>query len=359
MKRIVAYFRTHKHRLATVALIFGFFVDIITFRNLNLTYALILLSAHLFIVAFSILILSIPFETRDSFFSRIRLWLPVAQQYSMGNLLSAFLILYSASGSLAASWPFLALVAVAAIGNETFKLEKYRLPFQTTLFFLNLILFFALLWPILFSSISTATFLASITIAAIVFAVFRRTLRLVARDSFIENRARINALAFTVFALVVVLYFTNLIPPIPLALKDVAFYHSVTRSGDSYIVHDEPRALLERYFSFSGTTLHLAAGAPAYVYTAVFAPAQLSTQVVHRWQRWDETRRVWITRNTVHFPIVGGREGGYRGYSLTESPAAGRWRVSAETTSGKVIGRAYLTIVRVPDAPAKHRAQIE
>jgi len=39
-------------------------------------------------------------------------------QYSTGALLSGFLILYAASGSLAASWPFFILVAIAAIWNE-------------------------------------------------------------------------------------------------------------------------------------------------------------------------------------------------------------------------------------------------
>lgn len=352
MSQLINGIQRYKHRLATIALVFGFFVDIITFRSLNLTLALMLLSVHLFIVAFTIILLTMPFhKSKDSLLTKIRSWLPVVQQYSMGNLLSAFLILYSASGSFVASWPFLALVAVAAIGNETIRLEKYRLPFQTSLFFLNLLLFLALLTPIIFASISATTFLTSVMFSIFIFAVFRRILWLVARQPFSHNRKNINRGAFGIVALILLLYFVNLIPPIPLTLKDVGFYHDVSRFEGGYIASDEDRSLFENYFGIFGKTLHLANGESAYVFTAVFAPAKLGTQVVHKWQYYSEVRREWVTQNTVHFPIVGGRSGGYRGYSLTENPNPGKWRISVETTRGQVIGRSYLTIQRVSKTP--------
>lgn len=360
MREFINGIQRYKHRLATVALLFGFVVDIITFRNLDLNYALILLSAHLFIVAITILILSIPFENKEgSFFTDVRSWLPVLQHYSMGNLLSAFLILYSASGSLVASWPFLALVVIAVIGNETLKLEKNRLPFQTSLFFLNLVLFMALLGPIVFSAISIATFLISLIIAIFVFAVFRRLLWLVARTAFHEHKWRINNGALAVLTLLVVLYFSNLMPPIPLTLKDVQFYYSVERVGAEYIARDEQRSFVESFFDVGGRTLFLHPGEAAYVYTAVFAPARLDTRVVHRWENFNEQTGAWITKNVVDFPISGGRRGGYRGYSLTQSPQAGRWRISVETTRGQIIGRSYVTIARPKEPVITETFQIQ
>jgi hypothetical protein len=41
----------------------------------------------------------------------------------------------------------------------------------------------------------------------------------------------------------------------------------------------------------------------------------------------------------VRFSIMGGREGGYRGYSVKSTPRAGRWRVNIETPDGLLIGR--------------------
>lgn len=347
MKQVIAYFRVHKHRLATVALVVGFIVDIITFRNLNLSFALMLLAAHLAIVAGSIITLATPSRTQQgSLFGKVRSWLPVVQQYSMGNLLSAFLILYSASSSLAASWPFLALVAIAAIGNESLKLQKYRLPFETSLFLLNLALYAALIVPVLLGSISAVVFLAALIVSVFAFALFKQALSFAARNAFKESKKHINQGAMLIVGLLALLYFTNLMPPIPLIAKDIGFYHAVSRSGNAYIAQDEARDLFEQYFTFTPHTLHLAPGEDAYVYTAVFAPARLDTEIQHRWQFFDEREKRWRTQNIVPFPIMGGREGGYRGFSLAENPKEGRWRVSVETARGQTIGRAYFSVIR-------------
>ncbi len=348
MKQFIKKIVTNKHHLATVALIVGFLVDLITFRTINISLAQIILSAHLFIVAGAILIGALPMpQKKRSFFSVVRSWTPVAHQYSTGNLLSAFLILYSASASFTASWPFLVLVAVAAVGNEVIRLRKYKLPFDVGLFLLNLILFFTLAVPIALGSIGVFTFLASLLVSAIVFQMFRRTLRFIAKETYIKNKKSIGVVSGFVFSLIAVLYITNIIPPIPLAVKDIDFYHFVERSGDTYRVHDEARGFLDSFFDIGGTELRLTNEEHAYVFTAVFAPADLDTDIVHRWEFYEEGTQQWVTGNIVAFPIVGGRQGGYRGFSFTEAPTPGKWRVSVETESGQTVGRAYLTVKRV------------
>lgn len=340
-----------------MALIFGFIVDIITFRTLNLTIALALLAAHLAIVAFSIIVLALPTRAphaggsvkkeRVSAFTRFRSWIPVAQQYSMGNLLSAFLVLYSASGSLAASWPFFALLAASAVGNEALKLERYRLPFHTTLFFLNILLYAALLLPILAGSISPAVFLLALIFGGIVFVLHGLMLRVVAKEAFQKSRRAVRAGALAALGLLALLYFTNIIPPIPLSMKQAAFYHRVERAGSVYVATDEERSLFRRFFDISGTTLRLAPGEDAFLYTAVFAPARLGTNVTHHWERFDEASGKWVSGNVVEFPILGGRLAGYRAFSFTEDPVPGKWRVSVGTARGQTIGRAYLSVIRV------------
>lgn len=359
MNTFTALLAKNRHRLPTLALIIGFFVDIITFRTLNLVYAQMLLGVHLFIVAVSTIILALPIRGSTSFTRTVKAWVPVAQQYSLGNLLSAFLILYSASGSLAASWPFFALLAIAIVGNETLHTQKRRLPFTTSLLFLNLLLFSALAFPMVVGSISIATFLVSTVLATIVFQLFRFALRFAAREAFMKNRHAINRSATGVLVLVVALYFTNLIPPIPLSLKHAEFYHRVERAGDTYYVTDEVRSLFEKFFDLFGTELRLVEGADAYVFTAVFAPARIDTDVVHRWERRDDESGQWVSEHVTRFPIVGGRSDGYRGFSATQSPEPGAWRVSVETSRGQVIGRSYLTISRVGNAVPVMRSEVE
>lgn len=351
MKDFFTPFIRNKRHLATVAFAVGFLVDIVTFRTLNLEVAQIILAGYLVILAGSIIILAIPQRLPTSGILKfIHAWLPVVQQYAAGNLLSAFLVLYFSSGSLSASWPFLALVLLAVVGNETFSIDKYRIPFQTTVFCLVLVLFSALATPVAFGVLGFFTFLWSLGFSLGAFVIFFIAASLVAPDSFLKHAGRITAGAAAVAVLVLVLYVTNLIPPIPLSAKNVDFYHSVEKVGDVYVAEDESRSWFERFVDMNGVTLHIAPGASAYVYTSIFAPAHFGADIVHRWEWFDPLSNTWVTKNRVGFPILGGRSEGYRGYSLIEDPVAGRWRVSVETNEGAVIGRALLMVkpVSVP-----------
>ena len=83
----------------------------------------------------------------------------------------------------------------------------------------------------------------------------------------------------------------------------------------------------------------VASGESLSVYSAVFAPIQLRTNIVHNWQRYDENAG-WQTQSIVRFPITGGRDGGYRGYSTKSMPQRGRWRArkGALTDEGALVG---------------------
>ena len=93
------------------------------------------------------------------------------------------------------------------------------------------------------------------------------------------------------------------------------------------------------------------AGEPLYAYSAVFAPIKLSTQIVHRWRRYNEKSGHWLTVSSVTFAINGGRDGGYRGYTIKHNPQPGDWRVDIDTSEGHLIGRIDFKVERAATAP--------
>jgi len=116
------------------------------------------------------------------------------------------------------------------------------------------------------------------------------------------------------------------------------------RDGNgNYIVSYEDRSWLS-FFSYS-PDFHEASDTPVYAYTAIFSPANLSTNIIHNWQYYDETKKSWITESRVELSVSGGRGGGFRTYSIQNNLASGNWRVSVETPDGAVIGRLRFTIV--------------
>ena len=65
---------------------------------------------------------------------------------------------------------------------------------------------------------------------------------------------------------------------------------------------------------------------------------------MHVWRRYDDAAG-WQTEAAVTFPITGGREGGFRGFSSKSSPRAGRWRVDITMADGRLIGRVPFSVV--------------
>jgi hypothetical protein len=153
----------------------------------------------------------------------------------------------------------------------------------------------------------------------------------------------------SIFAIINVLYFANIIPPIPLAMKELGVYHSVTKLNGEYLLTEEQRSWWDvwRY-----RTVHLKSGEVAYVFGSVFAPTALETQVTHVWEFYDVSLGEWVEKDSVSFDILGGRDGGYRGYTLKRDIEEGLWRVNVESNRRQLIGRLHFRVVHgVPTAP--------
>lgn len=276
--------------------------------------------------------------------------LPIAIQFFLGALFSGCLVFYTKSANLYASWPFLLLLLVVFIGNEALKRYRERIVFQASLFFFALYSYALFAFPIAVGRIGTLVFLGSGIMSVAVFIAFLLLLRYVRKEGFIELARSLGTAVAAILAIVNLFYFTGILPPLPLALKEAGVFHSVVRSGEGYAVAAEKTNL----WPFMPDTLRLTRGESAYAYSAVFAPVTLTAPIVHRWERYDEVEGEWTTEAVIPFFIRGGRDGGYRGYSEVSQWREGKWRVSIETESGAVIGYIRFNIEAVAVKPELH-----
>jgi hypothetical protein len=186
-------------------------------------------------------------------------------------------------------------------------------------------------------------------VAVAAFALFTACLRLVARNRFKADVRRIRIGALIVLLIFNVSYFTNILPPLPLAAKAAGIYHSVWRVPGNYLATTESQSWTVRYLGFA-PTFHLTpdevtAGESLYAYSSIFAPTALTVTVVHRWQWYDPVKKQWVTKAAIRYPISGGRDSGYRGYSSVLMTASGKWRVDVETADGRLIARLPFTVL--------------
>lgn len=282
--------------------------------------------------------------------SKFHFWLVNIQQFFYGGIWSVFLVFYFRSSDIAASWPFLLILALSFWANESLKRSFVRLTFQVSLFFLSIFSFAIFLVPVVTHQIGVRIFLLSGAVSLIFIILFLLLIRYSSRKKF-QNKFFLFGSILGIFALINILYFFNLIPPIPLSLKDAGVYYSLQRNpqGEYVSVGEEEDWL--NYFKIY-PDFHYIEGQPVYVYSAIFSPPKLNVVIVHEWQYKDPSTGKWLTVERVPLTVVGGRDGGFRTYSQkTLNLSPGHWRVNVLTTRGQVIGRVRFNLVLAEALP--------
>ena len=345
MRKVREIYERYERKLSAFSIVTGFIFDSLTLVRIDLVVNHLLMAGYFAIAAVGIFLINLREEGRARFLSDEQYaWLFIAMQFSFGGLFGRFFLYYFHSGIIGTSWVFLATLMAFLIGNEFAKKHYTRLVLQVDFFFLALFLFLIYFVPILAGSIGGGIFIISgIAALAILFIFLRLLLRLTPVR--IRSRSReIVASIAAIYLAMNVMYFANIIPPIPLALRSGGIYHRVTRSGDRYLGTTDERRFLDRFRSYE--RIRITPNQELYAYSAVFAPTDLGTSIAHVWQRYDETQGEWIDQARVLFPIVGGQDRGYRGYTIKSNVTPGLWRVNIETLRGAVIGRLTFHAIR-------------
>lgn len=336
---VVDFIKTHKRHLPAAALLFGLLWDSLTLGRPDELYGNLVLLTYLLIAGFGIVLMT----RREALQKKPKLWLSLIIQFSFGNLAGGLLILYIGSATLVGNWPFLLILAGLLVGNEIFKTRYERLRFNTAVYYLLVLLYSILIVPVLFRTIASWTFLVSASLSIVVISLFLYLLRIIAKDVFEQSKKMLTRSIVVILVIFSALYYLNLIPPIPLAVRDIGIFHSVTRSGGDYLVTYEKKEWY-KFWKKSDSTIYLKNSGTASCFSAIFAPTELKTPIFHVWEELDKNSGEWIERGRFNFSIVGGRIAGYRGYS-EKTVTEGRWRCSVETERGALLGRVEANVV--------------
>ena len=353
LRKLFAWINKYQRHLSAAAMVTGFTLDNIFFGridNLWQTQAVFAVYAAVCFVTIPLLHYLEARAARGAGRPRWHALLPIATQFALGGFWSGFLIFYARSAVVSASWPFLLLLLLIFIGNEYYARYHERVVFTSTLFFFALYSYAIFALPIYTHTMGTPIFLLSGAVAIVIFGLFTVLLRIVGRERFFADIFPIRVGAGVVLVVINLFYFTNILPPLPLSARAAGMYHSVSRVPGAYVATTESESWLVQYLNFAPTE-HVVMGDSLYAYSSIFAPTDLSTTIVHRWQWYDQSKKQWETRAAIAYPIEGGRDGGYRGYSAAIMRSAGRWRVSIETADGRIIARLPFTVIFVGESP--------
>lgn len=347
---LTALIKKHERLASALTLLGGFLFDAYFFRRIDLPFENIAIILHFvfgFIAIVFMHLATAKFGERD-FAKRFAAIFPLIIQFAIGGLFGKFFIFFYYSGSVVTSWPVLILLFGLAILNESWRDRYARLNVTIVVFYLALLVYCISVAPIILGSLGWLSFLlgacASLFFVAIVIGIIHATSHDINR---VEQRKLVGVILSSL-ALFFIMYYFRIIPPIPLALKDVGIYHSVVKESTGNY-----RAVAEAdhpWWPFAEPVFRRTGSEPVYFFAAVFAPSKLATEVVHVWQMKDASGQ-WQTIQKLPIGIVGGREGGYRGYSLRSQVDPGEWRVNVETPRGELLGRLNFKVENAPTPP--------
>ncbi len=326
-----------KHWL-TFSFVLGFATDTILLNQIdNFVDSLILLVYALLASCSLLLFYSGVAEKMGERFSK---WLvrimPGVMQYSFGGLLSGMLIFYGRSGDWITSAPFLLLILSVIFGNEFVHKRSDRLVYHISLFFIGIFSYTVLILPVIFGVMGDLMFILSGLVALIFVTIVVQLLYRIVPNFMRVNTRRVILVIGAIYTTLHILYFTSVIPPIPLSLTELQVVHSVTKTGNDYRLVTESQPWW-RGLPFMKAELHPAAPTLS-CFARVYAPARLHTDIYHRWQYIDANGK-WAERARIKYPIAGTNTGGYRGWTEIGNVGNGNWRCSVETARGQVLGR--------------------
>ena len=345
--RFKVLYEKNKRFQPLVAFLAGFTWDSFTLTRIDLFLDNVILFSYLLLAGILIFFINMIEHQviKSALILKYRDWYPNLIQFMFGGLFSGYVVYYFQSASFGKNWLFLTLLFFLFISNEFIKDRLNNLKLQFVFYYIALFSFFIFYLPVLLKTINAFVFIlsglvSSAIIVGILYLLYKKIPQL--KDP-LKNLVIILGVIFLIINL---FYFTNIIPPVPLSLKDAGIYHDIERQNNKYILRFE-KAAWYNPFKNSEDTFQYAPGDTVFCFASVFAPTDLDTKIYHNWQFYNEFAGEWQRSDRMNYKISGGRDGGYRGYTFKRNVAAGLWRVDVETEREQLLGRISFEIILV------------
>jgi hypothetical protein len=353
-KRIKGTYNKYERFAPAIFFMAGFTWDSITIKRIDLWLDNIILLTYIFLTGCMIILVNFLNENQiqKKIILKYQEWYPLAIQFFLGGLFSAYVVLYFQSASFTKNWIFIALLILVLIGNEFIKERLTNLKVQIILYFLALFSFIIFFIPVVIRIMNAFVFIISgilslFLVAALIYFLYKKCQSL----KFKEAR-NLGVIIIILYFLLNIFYFLNWIPPVPLSLKSGGIYHHVNRSEGQYILKFE-RGSWFNFWKSADYDFHYQTGDTTFCFAAVFAPTKLNKRIVHEWQYYLDKQETWKTTDRLSYKISGGRDGGYRGFTYKKNIHEGKWRVDVETDEGQLLGRIPFRLIQIDSTDLK------
>ncbi len=345
-------FKERNHIAFEVAFFFaGFLFDVVLLHRIDSTPLLIHQGVYLVLSALLIFWdhrLHVAGKEPEGFLGKVasyRLWV---MHFFLGTLLNAFMVFYFRASSGLLSFFFIVALSAVIVANELPRFREQGPIVRVMLLSFAVTSFLAYLLPVLWGRLHAWQYVLSVILGcAATYGLWQLFRRFTHDPNWTFKRAVVPGLVIQ--GVLLLAYFAGVIPPVPLSLKHIAIYSSVTPVKDDkghrhYELQYQPPSRW-KVWSKHDDAFVAPAGSKAYAFVKIFAPTHFNDQVSFAWD-YDDPKHGWTQRGTPYATTLsGGNEEGFRTFAFSTMGRPGDYRVRVLTMDGREIGRKTFTYV--------------
>lgn len=332
----------------------GFIFDSFTLGRIDQLFDLVILCFYMIFLSVTLYLYNLVDDGKwkNTIFERYAAYYPLAIQFFLGGLASAYVIFFSRSVSLSKTASFFLILVALFFANEFLKKRISNKYFQFSMYFFMSFTFFTFMVPVIIKEMNTHIFILSGLISLVSTLILITVIYSLSPSTRAEiHIGKLSGIVFSIYALINIFYFFNLIPPVPLALDSGIVAHNIELKDHNYVVTYEKD---EWYVFWREHKLryNYTPDETVYVFTSIFAPTDLEKSIFHRWKWYNESTGKWEIMEDIGYEITGGRDAGYRGYTFKNKVKQGLWKVEVITEEELVLGVVDFEIIigSSPDA---------
>lgn len=347
INRFRAFVIRHQKYLPVLFFTGGFIWDSLTLGRIDRLYDQTILSTYMVMLSVSIYMFNVVDDRKwkNTFFEKYEQYLPLAIQFFLGALCSAFVIYFFRSVSFSKTISFFLILVILLFANEFLKQKISNKYLQFSAYFFVNFTFCTFFIPVLIKQMSTFIFIISgfislgTTMALIIYiyAVSPTTRAEI-------HKGKTLGIIAGIYLMINTFYFFNLIPPVPLALESGIVAHNVEKINGDYVVTYQ-QEVWYKFWRENSLTYIQEPGTNVYIFTSIFAPTDFQKSVSHRWKWKNSDTGKWQISDEINYEITGGRDQGYRGFTYKNNISEGIWKVDVITQEGLVLGIVKFKVV--------------
>jgi len=321
----------------------GFFFDIFTLGEAEDSFNIL---QQVFYITFSILFLT--YELRKQldegykphpFLLKNAPYLNLAFHFFIGSLLSAFLIFFFKSSSIISSGFFIISITTAFIINEFTVSDRWNLIIKSVLLFICINSFFSYIFVFPLGFIGFIPFLLGLIINLfITWALFTYLKSKEISLDQLNNNFFFPAITTTI--LFVSFYMLNILPPVPIAIKQARVCREVSKNNENYLCYHSK--LWWNFWDKGEQVFRYEKGDKVYVFFSIFSPLKFSDSVSINW--YYKQNGQWVKTDGIQVQLTGGRRHGFRAYVYKKNLQTGNWYTTVTTKDSREVGRIYFKV---------------